>query len=731
MAENTQLFRINVPNLTDATADTWATLFDKINNNFEKIASLPFLQGVKGDSFQLTTKHIWEKNDANNKWYLTEEGALLLNAIFNTNTFISGETFETSYSHTNNYTLGNPLNSFNNTDKIKTQPRQNNDLYFYVIIDDSGIELEKKLGQIFYFVDGRLNNLQNSINSGITDFVDYSGCFNYNLEKNTFEKLDIIPTLYYDSKTQDICWQFSGTKTGIPATGAKGEDGKDSNFKIVKVNNDKDNCGEITAVLKETNPDNNQYDMWDTNLDSLTNSYACICFENELGWQIAYGYIYVNNNKKYAYWPSELIISCELDDIRINNYFARIGTPAQNQTGFRGIQIPSCPDRTNKSSYNTAHVIKTANYTNSKNSDNNDLIFRLTNNAFGSVTPTRKPVPITVPSIILDNYNLKIQKLTYNSIGIDEVDSQSASSTIGYGTLNLDGGNNSNNYIHLSATNAEFVTGKQVNFYNGICLGDDLNNDATTYAGIIFGDRDNPSAVCKYNGETNRLNFLLNKNESSGSNILNSIQIAVTASSNISSITGINSDNYADSGIIIKPDSVTSNSNFYVKKNIYANETIASSSLPSKQSTVNSKIGLPIGSIIMWYGNIQMLDSKQEIYYPVGGFSDSWAVCNGASIKTNKKFANLAFVIGDNLPDFSDKFPLGINAKSSSSSAGNNIQIFSNSSNFNINTNNSSMKKSAAKSSSSGVGTGIIGDVSNSKTQQLNGLNVYFLIKYA
>ena len=713
MAENTQLFRINAPNLTDATADTWATLFDKINNNFEKIASLPFLQGVKGDSFQLATKHIWEKNDANNKWYLTEEGALLLNAIFNTNTFISGETFETSYSHTNNYTLGNPLNSFNNTDKTKTQPRQNNDLYFYVIIDDSGIELEKKLGQIFYFVDGRLNNLQNSINSGITDFVDYSGCFNYNLEKNTFEKLDIIPTLYYDSKTQEICWQFSGTKTGIPATGAKGEDGKDSNFKIVKVKDGKDNCGEITAVLKETNPDNNQYNMWDTNLDSLTNSYACICFENELGWQIAYGYIYVNNNKKYAYWPSELIISCELDDIRINNYFARIGTPAQNQTGFRGIQIPSCPDRTNKSLYNTAHVIKTANYTNSKDSDINDLIFRLTNNAFGGVTPDRKSVPITVPSIILDNYNLKIQKLKYNSIGNDEVDSQSASSTIGYGTLNLEGdGNNSNKYIHLSATDAEFVTGKQVNFYNGIYLGDDLNNDASTYAGIIFGDRDNPSAVCKYNGETNRLNFLLNKNESGGSNILNSIQIAVTDSNNISSITNVNSNINANSGIIIKTDSVTSNSDFYVNKNIYVKETIASSSLPSNQFTVNSKIGLPIGSIIMWYGTIRLLDSRQKIYYPVGGFSDSWAVCNGANIKNNNKFTNLVSVIGDYLPDFSDKFPLGKNITSSSITS-------------------SSIKSSSIKSSSGSVGTSVISDVSNTKTQQLNGLNVYFLIKYA
>jgi len=702
MAENTQLFRINAPNLTDATADTWATLFDKINNNFEKIASLPFLQGVKGDSFQLLTKHIWEKNVTNNKWYLTEEGALLLNAIFNTDTFGSGETFETSYSRTNNYALGNPLNSFNNTDKIKTQPKQNNDLYFYVIINDSGIELEKKLGQIFYFADGRLNNLQNGINSGITDFVDYSGCFNYNLEKNTFEKLDIIPTLYYDGKTQEICWKFSGTKTGIPATGVKGKDGIDSSFKIVKVKNVKDNCGEITAVLKETNPNNIQNDMWDTNLDSLTNSYACICFENALGWQIAYGYIYEQNSVKYAYWTNELVISSELDDTRINNYFARIGTPMQNQTGFRGIQIPSCPDRTNTSLYNNAHVIKTANYNNSKTKADNDLIFRLTQNAFSGVAPTRYPVK-TIPNIILDNYNLKIQPLKYNT-GVDEVDSQSDSSTIGYGTLNLDGGSNrQNNYIHLSATDAEFVTGKQVNFYNGIYLGDDSNNSNQTYAGIIFGDRSNPSAVCKYNGETNRLNFLLKKNDSENSYIKNSIQLAVTNDDELSKITNINSTTNVSSGIIINSNSVASNSAFYAAKNVYTSEKIGD------ETSTYSKTGLPIGSIIMWYGKI-FVNSRYNIYYPKGSFSDSWVVCNGANIKKIRIFKNLCTVIGDYLPDFSEKYPLGINPNDRQSGVGYSYIIGDSTTNI--------MKKT-------------LDNKINNTTKTQVGLNVYFLIKYA
>lgn len=719
MAENTQLFRINAPNLTDATADTWATLFDKINNNFEKIASLPFLQGVKGDSFQLSVKHIWEKNYANKKWYLTEEGALLLNAIFNSSAFNSGETFETSYSHTNNYPLGNPLNSFNNVDKTKTQPLQNNDLYFYVIIDDSGIELEKKLGQIFYFVDGRLNNLKNGISSGIADFTDYSGCFNYNLDKNTFEKLNIIPTLYYDSKTQEICWQFSGTRTGIPAVGAKGEDGTDSKFKIVKVKNVEKNCGEINGVLKETNPTKLQNDIWDTNLDSVKAGYACICFKKDSNWQIAYGYIYETTTAKYAYWTDELIISSELDDTRINNYFARLGTPPSNQTGFRGIQIPSCPDRTNKSYYNTAHVIKTANYNNSARTTANDLIFRLTNNAFGSSTPTREKT--TIPSIILDNYTLKVQPVHYWSTGIDEIDRTKPSSILGYGELNLYGDNNKS--INLSTTNAEFDTDKQVVFYNGISLGNDTNDDNTTYSGIIFGDRTVPAAVCRYNGNTNVLNFILKQNISENNNIRNSIHLAVSTPNELEQIENIknnnnNNNNEPTTGIKIETNTVTAKSDFYANKKIYQAETLAS----GDKTQITASVGLPVGSIIMWYGGVSTDTSNKSILLPNGSFSNSWAVCNGASINNNNKFKSLQAVIGNTLPDFSGKYPLGINKESSSSAIGGTFitEVFYN--------NQEILKPSKLRFASSNERA--IKTSTSTNTTTMNGLNVYFLIKY-
>ena len=76
--KQSQLARIVAPAITDVKyAEGMADAFDKINDNFKKIASLPFLQGVQGDSYQLEEYKIW-----NDDWTLTEDGKVLLNSIF-------------------------------------------------------------------------------------------------------------------------------------------------------------------------------------------------------------------------------------------------------------------------------------------------------------------------------------------------------------------------------------------------------------------------------------------------------------------------------------------------------------------------------------------------------------------------------------------------------------------------------------------------------------------------
>ena len=50
---NSQLAKVTAPNITEVDfAAKLQECFETINENFKKIASLPFLQGAQGDSFR-------------------------------------------------------------------------------------------------------------------------------------------------------------------------------------------------------------------------------------------------------------------------------------------------------------------------------------------------------------------------------------------------------------------------------------------------------------------------------------------------------------------------------------------------------------------------------------------------------------------------------------------------------------------------------------------------------
>ena len=166
--KRSQLARIVVPAITDAEYSTGlADAFDKINDNFKKIASLPFLQGVQGDSYQLEEYSIWEKDETEN-WILTEDGKILLDSIFGIDTTRDGNSFNDIRACIGQIMPEengvSPIDFFKNGNDII-----NNSLYFYVIKDDTGNIIEKQLGQYYYFIDGRLKevgNIYNSENAG-------------------------------------------------------------------------------------------------------------------------------------------------------------------------------------------------------------------------------------------------------------------------------------------------------------------------------------------------------------------------------------------------------------------------------------------------------------------------------------------------------------------------------------------------------------------------------------
>lgn len=379
---NNQLARIVAPSINDTDyANKIATAFTNINDNFKKIASLPFLQGLQGDSYELKEYHVFEKLSSSQdelnlgNAVLTEEGAVLINAIFNTN-FKSGDSLFNLRRNTE-FILNtvSAFDSFIEGDKII-----NNSIYFYVITDDSGevIQNSKHLGQYFYFIDGRVKELGDVYYSDnktdLINFNDYTGFFQYNPENQSYFKVEIVPTLYYDKDKNDICWKFNNSKTGISAIGASGANGKDTTFYYVltDVNSSTELSGEIKQVFVE--------DKWvpisdlDKNADfNLQNSIALICIKiidknhnNDINIMHAFGEIrkVENGNSWMAYWENFSVFDSLVTNTSINQYFYKMGYNS-NGNFPRYLAIPIDTERDNNDK--KAHVIM---------SDEGDLVLR-------------------------------------------------------------------------------------------------------------------------------------------------------------------------------------------------------------------------------------------------------------------------------------------------------------------------------------------------------------------
>ena len=173
MAENTQLAKIVAPSLNDTSYSAWSDVFDKINKNFENIATMPFIQGVQGDSYTLVEKPIWDADK-----HLTADGVVLLNSILapliesTTITLSTATTFAGLKEQLSGFNIGeaNVLDSFIG----KNDNLVNNTLYFYVVVDDAGDEVEKQLGQYFYFLDGRIKSVGDAFYKGGTSLIGFN-----------------------------------------------------------------------------------------------------------------------------------------------------------------------------------------------------------------------------------------------------------------------------------------------------------------------------------------------------------------------------------------------------------------------------------------------------------------------------------------------------------------------------------------------------------------------------
>lgn len=445
MAANKQLTKIVAPNINEVDyAGKMQEVFDNINENFAKIASLPFIQGVQGDSYKMVTKYIFEysnkvptNSDAN--WIVTEDGAILLNSIFSRND-IGTENKKTLYQIKR--LIGNvlgkksPLDFYKEYIEAGTSEHKitNNELYFYVIENDEGEEFEKQLGQYYYFIDGRLSvlgTLYNNNSNSFSNFSDYTGFYQYipiSDENSTayYKKVDLLPSIYYDRTKNDICWKFSGVETGISAIGITGAAGKDSNFQIILVDIGSNNPNELLShtvdAIFNFNTSNDSSQGWDYTKTGLQEGFALIVIQSDVNSltgkenYIAYGQVKIQDNDWVASWNKDTITDLVQSNIKINNYFYNMGSNTNNYPRF--LAIPSDEQRTNNSK--SAHIIRTQFSTDdSKVEGTKNLIIRHTNEAWDSSlrqksNPNANPIynPATGnKKIYLDNYDLELKQL--------------------------------------------------------------------------------------------------------------------------------------------------------------------------------------------------------------------------------------------------------------------------------------------------------------------------------
>ena len=356
---NSQLAKVTAPNITEVDfAAKLQECFETINENFKKIASLPFLQGAQGDSFRTIQYLIFDEHGN-----ITQKGALLLNSIFGISC-AEGESFDTVKKQVD--AKAPTISAISAIDSLRNNSDfVNNILYFYGVVDEVGKVTVEYTGQYYYFIDKRTISLagfqsNTDIQALLPGFVDYSGFYQYvnDEQGERFEKMSILPSLYYDEKNNDICWMFNGQETGISAVGVSGSNGVSATLEIVGVTGKRDTgTSEIVKIARNgkwkpfkegdisliggpviicifDNPADNPEDNPADNLaDNPTDSENMSAF--------AFGQTEKNErDKTIAVWDNSMIFSDFLNGNRIYEYFKHLGDNQINGWS-QGLWIPT------------------------------------------------------------------------------------------------------------------------------------------------------------------------------------------------------------------------------------------------------------------------------------------------------------------------------------------------------------------------------------------------------
>ena len=419
---NSQLAKVTAPNITEVDfAAKLQECFETINENFKKIASLPFLQGAQGDSFRTIQYLIFDEHGN-----ITQKGALLLNSIFGISC-AEGESFDTVKKQVD--AKAPTISAISAIDSLRNNSDfVNNILYFYGVVDEVGKVTVEYTGQYYYFIDKRTISLagfqsNTDIQALLPGFVDYSGFYQYvnDEQGERFEKMSILPSLYYDEKNNDICWMFNGQETGISAVGVSGSNGVSATLEIVGVTGKRDTgTSEIVKIAR-----NGKWKPFKEGDISLIGGPVIVCiFDNpadnpednpednptdsENMSAFAFGQTEKNErDKTIAVWDNSMIFSDFLNGIRIYEYFKHLGDNSINGWS-QGLWIP-----TEAGKDANVHMLY-----NETETDSQNLVLKMTDSPTSTTESIKASKLGKTKKFILNDYQLTAKVNNVNNVQI-------------------------------------------------------------------------------------------------------------------------------------------------------------------------------------------------------------------------------------------------------------------------------------------------------------------------
>lgn len=358
----TKISQINL--LNGSFQDNLNDAINKINENFSRIISLPFLQGDSGDSVETVTIKLSDSEE-------------LKDAIA---TAIYGDP------DPNDANYGGAINGVGSWNE---EYQLNREVVFYrkkeITSNDEKFFFSSP--SLYLFIDDRIKMLSQTLDDSVLmSFRDLSCALTISGEADmnhttgepmgcqfTATKQDIIPNLYYDTDSKYWCWSINGVNTKVIAQGVKGDPGIDAKVFICNGLKQSDqsslvqNIIWITEILQPLSDDNTTVDanpetipegsllvVWfddnttDTN-DSINNCTFGVA-------RHANGRVYIstsgasNINIDLATLISSLNLYRELNDITNPE-------PLENNThAIRGLYVPDCSDMADNQPNSYVHM---------------------------------------------------------------------------------------------------------------------------------------------------------------------------------------------------------------------------------------------------------------------------------------------------------------------------------------------------------------------------------------